>query len=95
MIHQKETYQVQKEETRKRKTAAKCVQDFQTFVIQLRFQFSAPKEWDGLEDFESIWETSPPESRYNMAQVPLPFVNGQDLTFTTEDDVDVDIKYPK
>ena len=35
---------------------------------------------------ESIWGRFPPELRYNMDQVPLPFVNGQDETFTMEDD---------
>lgn len=30
-----------------------------------------------------------------MDQVSLPFVNGQDETFTTADDNDVNLKYPK
>ena len=33
----------------------------------------------------------PPHLRYNMDQVPLPFVVSQDSTFTTEDDSDVHI----
>ena len=42
----------------------------------------------------SIWGRFPPEKRYNMDQVPLPFVVGQDHTFTQEDDKDVNIKCP-
>ena len=41
------------------------------------------------------WGWFPPEWRYNIDQVSLPFVNGQDVTLTTDDDKDVNIKCPK
>ena len=34
----------------------------------------------------------PPERRYNMDQIPMPFVVDQDSTFTTEDDEHVHIR---
>ena len=34
----------------------------------------------------------PPERRYNMDQIPMPFVVDQDSTFTTDDDEHVHIK---
>ena len=44
---------------------------------------------------DPLWGRFPPERRYNMDQVPLPFVNGQDETFTMEEDNDVNLKCPK
>ena len=35
-----------------------------------------------------------PERRYNMDQIPMPFVVDQDTTFTTEDDEHVHVKGP-
>ena len=55
----------------------------------------SPREEDDEAARESIWGRFPPERRYNMDQVPLPFVNGQDDTFTMEDDEDVNMKCPK
>mmetsp|Transcript_14392 Transcript_14392/g.16750 ORF Transcript_14392/g.16750 Transcript_14392/m.16750 type:complete len:112 (-) Transcript_14392:56-391(-) len=52
----------------------------------MRFNFLVPIEEDGA---------FPPSRRYNMDQSPLPFVNGQDVTFTMGDDDDVNIKCPK
>jgi len=50
----------------------------------------------GFDKFNFLHHAQfPPERRYNMNQVPLPFVNGQDDTFTMEDDNDVNIKCPK
>ena len=70
--------------------------DFETFVEKLRFDFLAPRDDSPAEDHETIWgRAPPPELRYNMDQVSLPFVNGQDTTFTTDDDVDVNLKCPK
>jgi hypothetical protein len=79
----------------KEKTAEECVGDFEKFLEKLRFDFLAPRDDSPAEDFESIWGRFPPELRYNMDQVPLPFVNGQDSTFTAGDDEDVNIKCPK
>ena len=52
---------------------------------------------DGEEESEMdpLWGRFPPERRYNMDQVPLPFVNGQDETFTMEEGNDVNLKCPK
>lgn len=36
----------------------------------------------------------PPKRRYNMDQIPMPFVVDQDTTFTTEDDEHVHVKGP-
>jgi hypothetical protein len=41
---------------------------------------------------DPLYGQFPPKLRYNMDQVPLPFVNGQDDTFTMEEDDDVNIK---
>lgn len=79
----------------KEKTAQECVTEFEAFLHKLRFQFLKPREEDEDAVKTSIWGRFPPECRYNMDQVPLPFVNGQDDTFTTEDDNDVNIKCPR
>mgnify|MGYP000609983595 CR=1 FL=1 len=54
--------------------------------IQLKFNFLPPRDIPSI-DHETIWGRFPPELRYNMDQVPLSFVNGQDTTFTTADTV--------
>ena len=79
----------------KEKTAEECVAEFEIFLEKLRFDFLAPRDDSPSVDHETIWGRFPPELRYNMDQVPLPFVNGQDTTFTTDDDVDVNLKCPK
>jgi len=43
------------------------------------------------KDFDEKWGRFPPHMRYNMDQVPLPFVVSQDNTCTTGDDDDVHI----
>ena len=79
----------------KEKTAQECIKDFEEFLEKLRFEFLHPKEDDGEDCMNEIRGRFPPESRYNFDQVPLPFVVGQDETFTMEEDNDVNIKRPK
>ena len=66
---------------------------FEDFLYKLRFNFLQPDENDNSR--HSLYGRFPPSRRYNMDQVPLPFVNGQDVTFTTDDDTDVNIKCPQ
>ena len=75
----------------KEKTAQEFIPEFEAFLARLRFDFLKPIQH---ESNPSIWGRFPPEKRYNMDQVPLPFVVGQDYTFTQHDDRDVNIKCP-
>ena len=79
----------------KEKTAEECITEFEDFMYKLRFDFLPPREDDGADGRDALWGRFPPERRYNMDQVPLPFVVSQDHTFTTEEDNDVNIKCPK
>ena len=77
----------------KEKTAEECIADFEHFLYKLRFEYLQPRPGDTETD--ELYGRFPPHLRYNMDQVPLPFVNGQDVTFTVDGDVDVNIKCPK
>lgn len=44
------------------------------------------------EFYDAVWGRFPPVARFNMDQIPLPFVVCQDTTFTTEDDSHVHIR---
>jgi len=79
----------------KEKTAAECITEFESFMHALRFDFLPPCEDDGDDERDALWGRFPPERRYNMDQVPLPFVVSQDDTFTMDGDNDVNIKCPK
>jgi len=49
---------------------------------------------DSPSYYSEKWGRFPPDKRYNMDQVPLPFVVSQESTFTrTEDDEHVAIKF--
>ena len=61
----------------------------------MRFDFLTPKDDDPPVARDPLWGRFPPECCYNMDQVPLPFVVGQECTFTTEDGNDVNIKCSK
>ena len=50
-----------------------------------------PREGD---DSESIWGRFSPSKRYNMDQVPLPFVVSQEFTFTLHEDKNIHITCP-
>ena len=60
----------------KEKTAEECVPEFEKLFLKLRFHFLDPKEGDLDSARDPLWGRFPPERRYNMDQVPLPFVNG-------------------
>ena len=79
----------------KERTAEECIKDFEEFLYKMRFDFLVPIEEDGASGRDPLWGRFLPSRRYNMDQSPLPFVNGQDVTFTIEDDNDVNIKCPK
>ena len=79
----------------KEKTAEECIAEYEQFLAKLRFEFLPPRMEDPEELRGSLWGRFPPQNRYNMDQVPLPFVNGQDSTFTTEKDDTVNLKCPK
>ena len=72
----------------KEKTAEESIPEFEEFMEKLRFDFLQPRQG-------GLWGRFPPARRYNMDQVPLPFVVSQDDTFTMEEDTDVNIKCPK
>ena len=76
-------------------SAQECVPAIELFLTNIRFNFLLPRENDGADGRDPLWGRFLPERRYNMDQVPLPFVVGQDHTFTTYDDDDVHIKCPK
>ena len=79
----------------KEKTAEECIPEFEQFMSTLRFDFLPPREDGGAAERDPLWGRFPPELRYNMDQVPLPFVCMQDDTYTMEEDKDVNIKCPK
>jgi len=94
---QRKKIKFKKRKNRKEKTADECISVFEDFLEKLRFDFLCPSEDDGPDARDPLWGRFPPHRRYkNMDQVPLPFVvAGQDETFTTKDDEDVNIKAPK
>jgi hypothetical protein len=62
------------------------------FHAKLRFVFLPQREGVNDEFFDNVWGRFPPEMRYNMDQVPLPFVVEQERTFTSHDDAHVHIR---
>jgi hypothetical protein len=80
----------------KEQTVEECVADFEKFLTYVcLFSVLPSREEDGAESRCPLWGRFPPERRYNMDQMHLPFVNGQDETFTTADDDCVNLKSPK
>ena len=90
---QRRNIKFRKRKNGKEKTEEECVAMFEDFLYKLRFNFLPSDEEDNSR--HPLYGRFPPSRRYNMDQVPLPFVNGQDVTFTTEDDTDVNIKCPQ
>ena len=43
-------------------------------------------EYDSAHRIDIFWVIFPPSQKYNTDKIPMPFVNGQYFTFTTEDD---------
>ena len=64
------------------------------FYTFLRHEVLAPREVFVCPDFSLLWGRYPPHRRYNMDQVPLPFVVSQESTHTTGDDDDVHVSCP-
>ena len=71
-------------------SANKHLDQYVNFLQRLRFKLLVP-----INDSQSdIWGRFPPSHRYNMDQVPLPFVVSQEFTFTIEDDTNIHITCP-
>jgi len=81
-----------KRKSGKSKSANEHIPKFEEFLARLRFQILPPR--DPGQNCHPIWGRFPPELRYNMDQVPCPFVVNQDTTFTDEGDEDVHIRAP-
>ena len=82
---------------RKRKSGKKVsanvhLQKYLVFLEKLRFDYLGPKDWDTTA--HPLWGRFLPEHRYNMDQVPLPFVVNHDFTYTVEDDKDIHTSAP-
>ena len=75
----------------KTSSADKHIPKFLSFLSRLRFDILVPR--DG-EDIDSIYGRFPPERRYNIDQVPLPFVVSQEFTFTLNEDTNIHITCP-
>ena len=72
-------------------SADKHLPRFLDFLKLLRFKILMPLEGNNSE---SIWGRFPPSRRYNMDQVPLPFVVSQEFTFTLHEDNNFHITCP-
>ena len=77
------TIKFRKRKCGKKQTAEECVADFEKFLSYICFSVLSPRDEDGAEARCPLWGQFPPECRYNMDQVPLPIVNGQDETLIT------------
>ena len=75
----------------KNKSANSHIPKFLEFLQRLRFNIIVPLPEDTSE---SIWGRFPPSKRYNLDQVPLPFVVSQEFTFTLQEDSNVHITCP-
>ena len=64
------------------------------FYYYLRHEALAPRSNTFCPDFTIEYGRFPLERRYNMDQVPLPFVVNQESTYTVDSDVNVHIKDP-
>jgi Tc5 transposase DNA-binding domain len=58
---------------------------------KLRHEILPKYKDEPCDHFSDKWGRFPPELRYNMDQVPLPFVVSMDNTYTTADDANVQI----
>ena len=61
------------------------------FLKTLRFKILCPRD---NEECDEIYGRFPPSRRYNMDQVPLPFVVSQEFTFTLNEDVNIHMTCP-
>ena len=58
----------------KEKTTEECITEIEDFMYKLRFDFHPPCEDDRADGRDDLWGRFPTEQRYNIDQVPLPFV---------------------
>jgi DDE superfamily endonuclease./Tc5 transposase DNA-binding domain. len=74
----------------KQHTPQEQVLDFEKFLFYLWFNALNPNEEEHNQGIDPLWgHFRPPECRYNMDQVPLPFVVNQDSTFALSDEENV------
>ena len=78
----------------KEKTAQESIPEFLKHLPFVCFDILQPRLEDSIAVRDCIWGKFTPANQYNMDQVPLPFVCGQDHTFTEDSDKDVNIKCP-
>ena len=57
----------------------------------MRYQVLPQRTGENLMQYTDKWGRFPPHLRYNMDQVPLPFVVNQETTYTLDSDNDVHI----
>ena len=78
----------------KEKTAQESIPEFLKHLDFVCFDFLQPRLEYSIVEKYCIWGRSTSAKKYNMDQVPLPFVCGQYHNFTEESDKDVKIKCP-
>ena len=84
-----------KRKSGKGKSGVENLPEVLKFLAYLRHRVLPRREDQAVPpDYTPKWGRYPPERRYNMDQVPLPFVVSQDSTFTTSDDNDIHVKAP-
>ena len=83
-----------KQKCGKEKTAQESIPEFLKHLAFVRFDCLQPRLEYSIAVKYCIWGRSKPAKQYNMDQVPLTFVCGQDHTFTEDSDKDVNIKCP-
>ena len=81
----------QKRKNVKAKSADEKREDIVKWHQDLRYKVLPYREGH-VGTFSPQYGRFPPERRYNMDQIPMPFVVDQDSTFTTEDDEHVHIR---
>ena len=75
----------------KKFSANEHISKYIDFLQRLRFKLLVPLPNDTSD---TIWVRFPPSRRYNMDQVPLPFVVSQEFTFTVKEDANIHISCP-
>jgi len=68
------------------------VKKFENFLATLRFKLLSPRSEDTT--IYVLWGRFRPEDRFNMDQVPLPYVVNQDYTYTEHGDKTLYVKSP-
>ena len=66
----------------------------QSFHRQLRKDLNSKRRREGLVEFDQKWGRWPPNRRYNVDQVPCPFVINQDQTYEERGSTSVWISQP-